>query len=185
MKPDIRRRFLIFSVIILLTTDAVCGRSSIKKDFYEILGVQKSATDREIKKKFRQLAVKYHPDKNQSPGAEEKFKEMAEAYEVLSDKARRREYDRFGLEGFGQERKAEKRHGQGFDFGDFFPSFDFDNYLDRGYYAFQSYFGGNDQHHGGSERGGYQRSHSGGEKRCWTVKKRVGNMISTYTQCSY
>ena len=55
------------------------------KDYYKILGVDKKATDDELKKAYRKLALKYHPDKNQDPGAEEKFKEIAEAYEVLSD----------------------------------------------------------------------------------------------------
>lgn len=55
------------------------------KDYYAILGVSRKATDDEIKKAYRKLALKYHPDKNKSPGAEEKFKEVAEAYEVLSD----------------------------------------------------------------------------------------------------
>ena len=55
------------------------------KDFYKILGVSRDATDSELKKAYRKLALKYHPDKNKEPGAEDKFKEIAEAYEVLSD----------------------------------------------------------------------------------------------------
>jgi molecular chaperone DnaJ len=73
-----------------------------KRDYYEILGVSKNATIAEIKKAYRKLAIKYHPDKN--PGdkeAEEKFKEAAEAYEVLSDENKRRQYDRFGHAGVG------------------------------------------------------------------------------------
>lgn len=69
------------------------------KDFYKILGVSKTATDDEIKKAYRKLALKYHPDKNKSPGAEERFKEVAEAYEVLSDKKKRDIYDQTGEEG--------------------------------------------------------------------------------------
>ncbi|MCH5218555.1 MAG: molecular chaperone DnaJ [Muribaculaceae bacterium] len=68
-----------------------------KRDYYEVLGVPKSATDDEIKKAYRKMAIKYHPDKN--PGdkeAEEKFKEAAEAYDVLSDSEKRQKYDRFG-----------------------------------------------------------------------------------------
>ena len=73
-----------------------------KRDYYEVLGVGKTASDDEIKKAYRKLAVKYHPDKN--PGnkeAEEKFKEATEAYEVLSDKQKRARYDQFGHAGVG------------------------------------------------------------------------------------
>ncbi|XP_076234857.1 dnaJ protein homolog 1 isoform X2 [Calliopsis andreniformis] len=69
------------------------------KDYYKILGISKSASDDEIKKAYRKLALKYHPDKNRSAGAEEKFKEIAEAYEVLSDAKKREVYDKFGEEG--------------------------------------------------------------------------------------
>jgi len=69
------------------------------KDYYNILGVSKAATDDELKKAYRKMALKYHPDKNQSPGAEEKFKEIGEAYDVLSDPKKRRIYDQYGEEG--------------------------------------------------------------------------------------
>ena len=69
---------------------------SEKRDYYEILGVSKDADDKELKKAFRSLARKYHPDKNDSPDADEKFKEIQEAYAVLSDSDKRRNYDRFG-----------------------------------------------------------------------------------------
>jgi len=69
------------------------------KDYYKILGISKGASDDEIKKAYRKMALKYHPDKNKSPGAEEKFKEIAEAYEILSDKKKRDIYDKYGEEG--------------------------------------------------------------------------------------
>ena len=71
-----------------------------KRDYYEVLGVSKSASKDEIKKSYRKLALQYHPDRNQGDkSAEEKFKEAAEAYEVLSDEQKKAQYDRFGHEG--------------------------------------------------------------------------------------
>src|SRR5919205_2951103 len=71
-----------------------------KRDYYEILAVSRTATDQEIKSAYRRLAVKYHPDKNPNDAtAEEKFKEAAEAYSVLSNAEQRKRYDRFGHAG--------------------------------------------------------------------------------------
>jgi molecular chaperone DnaJ len=73
-----------------------------ERDYYEILGVKKSASDDEIKKAYRNLAKKFHPDKNKgNKDAENKFKEISEAYAVLSDKEKREQYDRLGREAFG------------------------------------------------------------------------------------
>lgn len=69
------------------------------KDYYKILGISRGASDDEIKKAYRKLALKYHPDKNKTAGAEERFKEVAEAYEVLSDKKKKEIYDSHGEEG--------------------------------------------------------------------------------------
>ena len=77
-----------------------------KRDYYEVLGVKKNTDQQEIKDIFRKLALKYHPDRNKEPDAEEKFKEIAEAYAVLSDPKKRKEYDNRGFEavsGFSQE----------------------------------------------------------------------------------
>ncbi|RMF85852.1 MAG: molecular chaperone DnaJ [Planctomycetota bacterium] len=70
-----------------------------KRDYYEVLGVNRSASPDEIKRAYRQAALKFHPDRNKDPGAEEKFKEASEAYEVLSDPQKRERYDRYGHEG--------------------------------------------------------------------------------------
>lgn len=69
------------------------------KDYYKILGIPSGANEDEIKKAYRKMALKYHPDKNKEPNAEEKFKEIAEAYDVLSDPKKRSLYDQYGEEG--------------------------------------------------------------------------------------
>lgn len=69
------------------------------KDYYKILGVSRDSTDDQIKKGYRKMALKYHPDKNKAPDAVEKFKEIAEAFEVLKDKDKRAIYDKYGEEG--------------------------------------------------------------------------------------
>ena len=71
-----------------------------KRDYYEVLGVDKSASQAEIKSAFRKLAKKYHPDVSKEPDAAEKFKEAQEAYAVLSDEDRRKQYDQFGHAAF-------------------------------------------------------------------------------------
>ena len=94
-----------------------------KRDYYEVLGVEKSASEAEIKKAYRKLAIQYHPDKN--PGdkeAEEKFKEAAEAYSVLSDKDKRARYDQFGHEGMGAAGAGGFGNFSDFDLNDIFSS---------------------------------------------------------------
>ena len=95
-----------------------------KRDYYEVLGISRGASDEEIKRVFRKLALEYHPDRNKSDGAADKFKEINEAYQVLADPKRRSDYDRFGHAGLGGNGG---RGFEGFDnfggFGDIFDAF--------------------------------------------------------------
>jgi molecular chaperone DnaJ len=98
-----------------------------KRDYYEVLGVSRKASAEEVKKAFRRLAMRYHPDRNKEDGAEAKFKEIGEAYEVISDAEKRAAYDRYGHAGL-----------QGFDFGQPFEGFDIGGFGD----IFDAFFGG-------------------------------------------
>ena len=95
-----------------------------KRDYYQVLGIPRSATDEEIKKAFRKLALQYHPDRNKSDGASEQFKEVNEAYQVLTDPKKRSAYDSFGHAGLGSNGS---RGFDGFEnfggFGDIFDAF--------------------------------------------------------------
>lgn len=129
-----------------------------KRDYYEVLGVDRNATDEDLKKAFRKLAKKYHPDANpdNKEEAEKKFKEVNEAYEVLSDKQKRQMYDQFGFDGpqnfGGGQGGGYYSYGSGFDgFGGFSDFGDFGDLGD----IFSSFFGG------GSSRG---RSSNGTRK---------------------
>ena len=94
-------------------------------DYYKILGVEKKASDDQIKKAYRKLAMKYHPDHTKGDkAAEEKFKKISEAYAVLSDTKKRKQYDEFGANGF-QQRYSQEDIFSGFDFGDIFKEFGF------------------------------------------------------------
>lgn len=103
-------------------------------DYYDILGVKKNASEEEIKKAYKTLAKKHHPDINKESGAEAKFKEISEAYAVLSDKQKRSQYDQFGKEGFQQRYSAEDIF-RGFDtsqFEDLFSGSIFESFFSGG-----------------------------------------------------
>jgi curved DNA-binding protein len=94
-------------------------------DYYKLLGVDKNASESEIKKAYRKMAMKYHPDRTKGDkSAEEMFKKISEAYAVLSDKEKRQQYDRFGASGFRQ-RYSQEDIFRSFDFGDIFKEFGF------------------------------------------------------------
>jgi molecular chaperone DnaJ len=98
---------------------------AVKRDYYEVLGIARDASAEEIKKAFRKLAFQYHPDRNKDAGAADKFKEINEAYEVLSDADKRSAYDRFGHDAAGGQNPF-GRGFEGFDmggFGDIFEAF--------------------------------------------------------------
>jgi molecular chaperone DnaJ len=101
--------------------------ATASRDYYDILGIDRSASQEEIKKAFRKLAMQYHPDRNKEDGAEARFKEVGEAYEVLSDPEKRSAYDRFGHAGLS-----------GFDFGRGFDGADLGGFGD----IFEAFFGG-------------------------------------------
>jgi len=109
-----------------------------KRDYYEVLGVSKTATDSEIKSAFRRLAKKYHPDVSKEPDAAEKFKEAQEAYAVLSDENKRKQYDQFGHAAF-QNNGAGGFDFSGFDFSDIFEGLFGDSF---GFSNFGSFGGG-------------------------------------------
>lgn len=113
-----------------------------KRDYYEVLGVNKTATQDEIKSAYRKLAKKYHPDLNKSPDAPAKFKEATEAYEVLSDENKRKQYDQFGHAAFDNNGANGFQGG----FNGFGGAGGFEDFGDLGD-LFSSFFGG------GSTRG--------------------------------
>eukprot|EP00096_Caligus_rogercresseyi_P010220 TRINITY_DN3649_c0_g1_i2.p1 TRINITY_DN3649_c0_g1~~TRINITY_DN3649_c0_g1_i2.p1 ORF type:complete len:190 (-),score=55.68 TRINITY_DN3649_c0_g1_i2:126-695(-) len=177
---------------------ALSGVSALT-DYYKTLGLEPSALPKDVKKAFRQLALKYHPDKNKSPDAEKQFREIAEAYEVLSDEKKRRDYDASGG-------SAHFHHGGGragnfhFNFEEFFSQFEddifgadmkshFSSHFDShfrshaeatgGAFAFDDFL--NEDFFGGDSFGSVQ---GGGQERCHTVTQKVGNTITSYTTCS-
>jgi DnaJ family protein B protein 6 len=117
------------------------SKTQKKRDYYEVLGMKKDCTNDDVKKAFRKLAVKWHPDKNPNNKEEatEMFKELSEAYEILSDDSKRKKYDKYGFEG------AQMPEGFSFAKADdifkhFFGDFGFDNPDDESFFG--SRFGG-------------------------------------------
>lgn len=126
--------------------------SSNKRDYYEILGVSKSSSLDEIKKAYRKLALKYHPDRNKGNAeAEDKFKEATEAYEILRDENKRKLYDQFGHSGVSGAGASGFGQGAYSDFSDIFSGTSFEDFFDNIFSGFG----------GGGFSGGSQRGRSG------------------------
>lgn len=144
-----------------------------KRDYYEVLGVSKTASDDEIKKAYRTLAKKYHPDVSSETNAEAKFKEVQEAYDVLSDSTKRQQYDQFG--------HAAMNGGPGGFGGAGFENFDFGD-------IFSAFFGG-----GRSQAGGRTRPRKGSDiQRRMTISfeesifgKKEAMKVPVYDECSH
>lgn len=160
----------------LLLLSLTCSAWASRCKQYEVLGISPSATDRDVKKAFRKLAMQYHPDRNKDPGAEEKFKEIATAYEILSDKDKRRQCDQMGDGAFhnggggGDGRSPFGDGGFSFNFDDLFKGFDdMDDMFEshrrdhddaharaRAHHGgFSSFFGGDDDSDDGFGFGGF------------------------------
>ncbi|MFH1835924.1 MAG: molecular chaperone DnaJ [Methanobacteriota archaeon] len=122
-----------------------------KRDYYDVLGVERGASKEDVKKAYRKLAKKYHPDVNKSAEAEEKFKELSEAYEVLADSSKRQNYDQFGHAGV-----SGSFSGGGFSWDDFSHFSDIEDLFGGSFFGrdiFDVFFGGR----GGRARGGAMR----------------------------
>src|SRR3970040_1882030 len=115
------------------------ARTGVKRDYYDVLGVARDASPEEVKRAYRKLAMQYHPDRvpaEQKAGAEEKFKEVSEAYEGLADEEKRRLYDQYGHAGVEQQVWG----GQGFDWSRFTHASDLEDLF--GSDVFREFFGG-------------------------------------------
>jgi len=162
-----------FKSIILLFIVS-CSVVYAKKDYYKVLDVDRSASQKDIKKAFRNLALKYHPDKNPDEDTSRKFREIAEAYEVLRDEEKRRQYDQMGHGAWGSSGGGYKPGN--FNFDDLFKDFDDDFFKDlRGHFEKNPYSYGSSN--------GIKMEVKNGQK-CRTVTQKVGNSVTTFTQCS-
>ncbi|KAM4588468.1 dnaJ homolog subfamily B member 9-like isoform 1-T2 [Odontesthes bonariensis] len=127
------------SVVLLLCLAEVqpATASETVKSYYDTLNVERTATESQIKKSFRRLAVQYHPDKNKSADAETTFREIAEAYSVLSDREKRRRYDSMGHQAFLENAASvepEEETGFHFSFSDFFHNFDDTSFVEESHF---------------------------------------------------
>ena len=203
-------------ILLIFTVNCSIDHACAKKDYYKVLEVDRTASQKEIKKAFRNLALKHHPDKNPDEDTSRKFREIAEAYEVLRDEEKRRQYDQMGHRAWGDSSSGGYEPGN-FNFDDLFKDFDDDFFKDlRGHFA--QHFGNHKMAHestGGhfdfadvnfgeffqkpngfddSELFGMDAESYGSSNEikmevkngqtCKTVTQKVGNSVTTFTQCS-
>ncbi|MBI3840563.1 MAG: molecular chaperone DnaJ [Thaumarchaeota archaeon] len=136
------------------------------RDYYEVLGVAKGATKQQVKDAYRKLALQFHPDRNKLPEAEARFKEVSEAYAVLSDDEKKKQYDAYGREGV-YRRYSQEDIFRGVDFGEFFRSSGFGGFDD----VFAQFFGG-----GGRERA------ARGEDLTYHLQLRLEDVVGESTR---
>ena len=151
----------------------------MKRDYYEVLGIDKNADASAIKKAYRKLAKKYHPDTNKDdPNAEQKFKEVTEAYSVLNDPEKKKLYDQYGMaafeEGFSEEQARRAANGGGFS-GFHFENGEAGDFWDD---MFGQFFGGNSRgnasgHGFGGDR--FYREFTGGQRQPLSRRARCGS----------
>lgn len=151
-----------------------------KKDYYEILGVSKDASDKDIKSAFRKLAKKYHPDVSKEPDAAEKFKEAQEAYAVLSDPDKRSQYDRYGHAAFDQMNGGAGFDFSGFDFSDIFSDI-FGSSFGGGFSGFSG-FGGRESSRARTGSDKLMRMDLTFDEAVFGCKKVIN--LDTYDDCS-
>ncbi|KAF1391534.1 hypothetical protein PFLUV_G00043120 [Perca fluviatilis] len=138
-------------VLLLCLSIALPAASQSIRNYYDTLNVEPAATDSQVKKAFRKLAVKYHPDKNKSADAEKTFREIAEAYTVLSNKEKRRLYDSVGHEAFLKNEAPvdpEDEHDETsfhFGFEDLFHDFDDSPFVEESYFHWSFHQDGEDE----------------------------------------
>eukprot|EP00092_Neocalanus_flemingeri_P037213 GFUD01040518.1.p1 GENE.GFUD01040518.1~~GFUD01040518.1.p1 ORF type:complete len:210 (-),score=64.97 GFUD01040518.1:49-678(-) len=179
---------------VLFCVLSVCGA---KRDYYKVLELQKGASKQEVKKAFRKMALKYHPDKNPGKDTTKKFREVAEAYEVLGDDEKRRQYDDQGHGAWQGEYKPGK-----FNFDDLFKDFDDDFFKEMGVDLkghFANHFGTHKEAMGGgfdlndiNFKEMFRETFSSmvgdnvevkGNQKCRTITVKQGNSETTTTQC--
>lgn len=190
--------------LVVAAVAACLATCLAKRDYYTVLGIERTATRQEVKKAFRRMALKFHPDKNPDSDTTKKFREVAEAYEVLGDEEKRRLYDGAGHGAWGAAGGGYQPGN--FDFDDLFKDFDDDFFKEmsvdlKGHFA--SHFGTHKQNFeatGGtfdlgdidfkemfrqtfsSMVGGEGEEVAGGQ-RCRTVRVKTGNSETVTTQC--